>query len=167
MSTPQNSLRRRLLDARNRRSTNIDDQRDVDAGIAPIDSAGYGGGRGREVVKPDLSRSVPLPIDPSTVSPHEREVARFQAEDARTSAQTDETPPTIRKSRGLRHVRVRPAQQQAEEDRGVRHAEQYYKGIGYSDASAEQEAETDFQIAQRLKGRKRGLRNVKLTGMEN
>lgn len=47
--------------------------------------------RGRDITQP-----VPLPYDATTVSPHERDVARFQSEDARTGAQTDEVPPTVR-----------------------------------------------------------------------
>jgi hypothetical protein len=55
----------------------------------------------------DLRKPVPLPVDLSTVSSHERDVARYRAEDARTGAQTDEDAPTIvRKKRGLRHVRT-------------------------------------------------------------
>lgn len=44
----------------------------------------------------DITKPVALPVDFSRVSPHEREVARYQSEDARTGQQTDETPPTVR-----------------------------------------------------------------------
>ena len=64
---------------------------------------------------------------------------------------------------GRRH---RPTQKEVE-DRGVRQSENYYEKMGYSPEAVEREAEMDFQIAQRLKGRKRGLRNIKLTGVEN
>lgn len=50
----------------------------------------------RRRTAPDLNQPAPLPYDPTTISPHERDVARFQAEDARTGAQTDEVPPTVR-----------------------------------------------------------------------
>lgn len=69
----------------------------------------------------------------------------------------------------LRKIRRRtPAAEQKREDgRSVRQIENYYKGIGYNPATIEDEAEQTFQIARRLNKRKRGLRNVKLTGMEN
>lgn len=54
---------------------------------------------------PDITRPVPLPVDFSVVSPHERDVARYRAEDARTGEQSDETPRRVR--RGLRHVRLK------------------------------------------------------------
>jgi len=56
---------------------------------------------------PDLMQPVPLPIDASTVSPHERDVARFQSEDARTGVQTDEVPPTVIR-RGRKAMRSGP-----------------------------------------------------------
>lgn len=46
---------------------------------------------------PNINERVPLPYDAATISPHERDVARFRAEDARTGMQTDEVPPTIRR----------------------------------------------------------------------
>lgn len=68
----------------------------------------------------------------------------------------------------LRRIKRRPAaQQKRDDDRSVRHIENYYKQMGYNPATIEDEAEQTFQIAQRLNKRKRGLRNVKLTGMEN
>ena len=67
----------------------------------------------------------------------------------------------------LRRIRRAPVSQRQQDDRDVRHIEDYYKQMNYNPATIEDEAEQTFQIAQRLKGRKRGLRNVKLTGMEN
>lgn len=68
----------------------------------------------------------------------------------------------------LRRIRRRPsAAPTRDDDRAVRHVENYYKDLGYNPATIEDEAEQTFQISQRLNKRKRGLRNVKLTGMEN
>lgn len=56
----------------------------------------------------DVTQPVPLPVDFASVSPHERDVARYRSEDSRTGQQVDETPPTVKhkKKRGLRHVRT-------------------------------------------------------------
>lgn len=69
----------------------------------------------------------------------------------------------------LRRIRRRSsaAAQKRENDRTVRHMESYYRDLNYNPATIEDEAEQTFQIAQRLNKRKRGLRNVKLTGVEN
>lgn len=68
----------------------------------------------------------------------------------------------------LRRIKRRPAaQQKREDDHTVRQMENYYKDLNYNPATIEDEAEQTFQIAQRLNKRRRGLRNVKLTGMEN
>lgn len=57
---------------------------------------------------PDLDSPVPLSRDAASVSAHERDVARFRSEDAKTGVQTDEDPPTVvQKKRGLRNIRVR------------------------------------------------------------
>lgn len=53
---------------------------------------GYAAPRRRQA---DINRPVPLPYDAAAISPHERDVARYQSEDARTGAQTDEVPPTV------------------------------------------------------------------------
>lgn len=118
--------------------------------------------------EPDLNKPVPLPLDHSTISPHEREVARFRAEDAKTGGQTDEVPPTVvrRPQRGLRRSGSH-APPSRDDDRAARRMEDYYKQMGYNPSTIEDEAEQTFQIAQRLNKRKRGLRNIKLTGMEN
>jgi hypothetical protein len=50
----------------------------------------------RRRARPDINQPVPLPYDATSVTPHERDVARFQAEDARTGMQTDEVTPTVR-----------------------------------------------------------------------
>ena len=55
----------------------------------------------------NLNEPVPLPVDFSSVSPHERDVARYRSEDARTGRQTDEVTPTTRYKRGLRHVKLK------------------------------------------------------------
>ena len=55
----------------------------------------------------NLNEPVPLPVDFTSISPHERDVARYRSEDARSGAQTDETAPTVRYKRGLRHVRLK------------------------------------------------------------
>jgi hypothetical protein len=67
----------------------------------------------------------------------------------------------------FRRVRRLPNEQKLQEDRSVRQSEATYRNRGYSDASAEQEAQIDFDLAQQLKGKKRGLRNVKLSGPMN
>ena len=66
-------------------------------------------------------------------------------------------------------LRKRPAQptQKVLDDRAVRQSEDYYKRSHYSDESVERNAEMDFQLGQALKKRRRGLRGVKITGMEN
>lgn len=51
--------------------------------------------RRRPTPQRDIRAPVPLPYDATAVSPHERDVARFQAEDARTGMQTDEVAPTM------------------------------------------------------------------------
>lgn len=82
------TFRERMLDSRNRRSKNIGDLR--------------GGGM-------DINFPVHLPRDETSISAHERDVARYRAEDARTGAQVDEVPVTVvvkRKKRGLRNVRI-------------------------------------------------------------
>ncbi len=50
----------------------------------------------RRMAPHNINEPVPMPYDETTVSPHERDVARFRSEDARTGMQTDEVPPTIR-----------------------------------------------------------------------
>ncbi len=47
----------------------------------------------------DLRQPVPLPYDPTTISPHEMHVARYRAQDALTGEQTDEVPRTVRRKR--------------------------------------------------------------------
>lgn len=63
--------------------------------------------RTRRQEQRDLNEPVPLPVDFASVSPHERDVARYRSEDARAGAQTDATPPMVRYKRGLRHVRLK------------------------------------------------------------
>ena len=57
-------------------------------------------------------------------------------------------------------------EEQLEADRGARQAEQFYAQSGYSQQSAQEQAEQDFQLAQAIKKR-RGLKNIKLTGVSN
>lgn len=54
-----------------------------------------------------------------------------------------------------------------QEGRAVRQMEQQYRQLGYDDKSVEQNAAETFDLAQRINKKKRGLRNVKLTGIEN
>lgn len=51
--------------------------------------------RRRRVMPRNINEPVPIPYDAATVSPHERDVARYQSEDARTGVQTDEVSPTV------------------------------------------------------------------------
>lgn len=67
----------------------------------------------------------------------------------------------------LRRLKRLPNEQRLQDDRAIRQNEQYYKSRGYADNTVEQMASDDFNLAQQLNRKKRGLRNIKLTGIEN
>lgn len=96
------TFRERMLDERNRRSSNIEDRRKTDPGIAPIDSAGYGGVK--LDARPDLRKPVPA-RDVTRISPEAARLARWKAQGA-FDAFDIEMPPA-RKQRGLRNVKIR------------------------------------------------------------
>lgn len=53
------------------------------------------------------------------------------------------------------------------EDRDVQQIEGYYRRQGYSDPAVEEKGANDYEIAQRLRKKKRGLRGVMLGGIDN
>ena len=57
-------------------------------------------------------------------------------------------------------------EEQLEADRGTRQAQQYYIDRGYSGELAEHQAGIEREMADAIK-KKRGLKNIKLTGVSN
>lgn len=91
------TFRERILDSRNRRSTNIED-RSRNQSVSPFDSAGYPPFDSSGMMpEPDLNKPIPLYPDRSAISEDQRQEDRATA-DSRASQ--------VFKKRGLRHVRL-------------------------------------------------------------
>ncbi len=54
-----------------------------------------------------------------------------------------------------------------QEDRDVQQIEDYHRQQGMPDDAVESMAESDYDLAQRLNKKRRGLQNVKIGGIEN